>query len=601
MTEREKSVVLATLDVAAAGAAVCAVVRDAEGAVGGLRVEHLNETARRRLGAAAGEVIGATIPEALPALEGSELLASLCRCAQTGEPVELRRVAYAGAGPGGILVDSAFDVRAAMLDGALVVSWADAGTAVRDAARRARHADEIGRVYTLLSAASEAIVRIRDESALYAEICALAVDLAGLRLAWIGRLDDATGTVRPACWAGTGEDYVRGLRIRLDDADPSGRGPTATALRTGRAVVINDIEHEPRMAPWRDKALAHDFRSSAAFPLRVRGEVIGTLNLYAATADAFAARETRLFEQLAAEVGVAVEVLSHERARRDAEARYRELFEKAARGAYVTAPGHAAMLRDRLEWSDRITGALREGRLVVHSQPIVDLATGRVVQEELLVRMRSAEDPGRLIAAGSFLPAAERLGLMLEIDRLVLRRALALVRQGRRVQVNISAQSVGHPAIVEELVRGLADRVEDPGRLVFELTETAAIEDIETAAAFSHAVVAAGCSLALDDFGTGFGAMTYLRALPASILKIDRSFVRDLSTSEDDRAIVRTIVAIACERGLTTIGEGVEDTAALAALRELGVDLAQGYLLGRPGPVDEPGWVTPADASGGAT
>ena len=235
-------------------------------------------------------------------------------------------------------------------------------------------------------------------------------------------------------------------------------------------------------------------------------------------------------------------------------------------------------------WLGRIRDALDEDRLVLYAQPIVDLLTGQTVQHELLLRM-IGED-GEIIAPGEFLPAAERYGLISEIDRRVIRKAVAIAAGGVPAEFNLSARSLGDPAVLQELADAIAESGVDPSVLVVEVTETAFLGQTEAGRAFADRVRALGCRLALDDFGTGFSSLSYLKHLPADHLKIDMEFVRELTRSETDARVVRGIVGLAREFHQTTIAEGVEDEATLIMLREMGVDLAQGYLFGRPAPLD---------------
>jgi diguanylate cyclase (GGDEF)-like protein/PAS domain S-box-containing protein len=241
--------------------------------------------------------------------------------------------------------------------------------------------------------------------------------------------------------------------------------------------------------------------------------------------------------------------------------------------AYSGQNGHA------LNWVERIRTALDDDRLIVYSQPIVDVRTGKAVREELLVRM--LDDHGDKILPASFLPPAERFGLIHEIDLLVLTKAVELARRGRTVAVNVSALSLADPRYVcslEEAVRsGL-----DPSLFNFEITETAAVANMGDAADFARRIRDLGCSLSLDDFGTGFSSFTYLKHIPAQYLKIDIEFIHDLSRSPADQQLVRAIVAIAQGLGQKTIAEGVEDGETLALVRDLGVDYAQGYHVGKP-------------------
>jgi diguanylate cyclase (GGDEF)-like protein/PAS domain S-box-containing protein len=248
-----------------------------------------------------------------------------------------------------------------------------------------------------------------------------------------------------------------------------------------------------------------------------------------------------------------------------------------------TAVVYAGQNSQALTWVERIRSALDEKRLVVYSQPIVDLETGRVAREELLVRM---VDPyGDRIPPVSFLPAAERFGLIHEIDLLVLARAIELAKRGTSVAVNVSARTLIDPRYIATLERTFAAGL-DPGRFNFEITETAAVSNMSDAQEFANRIRELGCSLALDDFGTGFSSFTYLKHIPAQYLKIDIEFIRELKKNPSDQQLVQAIVAIAQGLGQKTVAEGIEDEETLSLVRELGVDYAQGFHLGRPEPTD---------------
>jgi diguanylate cyclase (GGDEF)-like protein/PAS domain S-box-containing protein len=240
--------------------------------------------------------------------------------------------------------------------------------------------------------------------------------------------------------------------------------------------------------------------------------------------------------------------------------------------------------RSRLEWVGHVRKAIDEQRLVLYSQPIVDMATGQPWTEELLVRML---DPatGRPISAGEFVPTAERFGLIRDLDHWVVKQALELVAGGRRVSANISASSIGDRDLTETVQRELRASGADPSLLTFEITETAATPAIESLRDFTNRVQQIGCGLSLDDVGTGFGSLTYLRHLPFTELKIDMQFVRGMLESNADAHIVESLVTIARGLGIHTVAEGVEDPALIERLRALGVDYGQGYYFGRPAPV----------------
>jgi PAS domain S-box-containing protein len=259
-----------------------------------------------------------------------------------------------------------------------------------------------------------------------------------------------------------------------------------------------------------------------------------------------------------------------------------------ARGVVVVfrdmTEAHAERERARLElealtWVGRIRDALDEDRLVLYSQPIVPL-TGGEPREELLVRMIGRN--GELIPPGTFLPAAEQYGLIGDIDRWVIGQAIVLAADGRTVHVNLSAQSVADRGLLASIERQLHQAGADPGNLVFELTETALMDDINTGERFAHGLAELGCAVALDDFGTGFGSFTYLKRLPVKVVKIDIEFVRNLTTNTSDQHLVKAMVNLAQGFGQQTVAEGVEDAQTLELLRGYGVDYAQGFHLGRP-------------------
>lgn len=197
-------------------------------------------------------------------------------------------------------------------------------------------------------------------------------------------------------------------------------------------------------------------------------------------------------------------------------------------------------------------------------------------------------EDGALIMPGAFLGLAERGGVIGAIDRWVLHRAFAMLRTeqeaGRRPRfsLNLSGPSVGDPEVLA-LIEAEMARLPDPhGALLLEVTETAAVVDIDRARGFAERLQALGCSLALDDFGSGYGSFAYLKQLPFDVLKIDGQFVRGLLDSAEDQAVVTALVTIAQALAKTTVAEFVEDEATLELLRTLGVDQAQGYFIGRP-------------------
>jgi PAS domain S-box-containing protein len=233
----------------------------------------------------------------------------------------------------------------------------------------------------------------------------------------------------------------------------------------------------------------------------------------------------------------------------------------------------------------RIRDVLASGRLALHAQPIVLLETGEVVQHELLLRVPGPD--GTLGGPVDFLADAERLGLSGDVDRWVVRRSLELAATGRAIELNLSAASLNDHRLLADIATWIDELGVDPATVCFEITETALIADEEAGRLFVSRLRDLGCQIALDDFGTGYGGFTYLKKLAVDFLKIDIEFVRDLTVNAASRHVVQAVVHLARSFGLQTVAEGVEDAESLTLLRELGVDFAQGYHLGRPAPLDE--------------
>lgn len=233
----------------------------------------------------------------------------------------------------------------------------------------------------------------------------------------------------------------------------------------------------------------------------------------------------------------------------------------------------------KLTWADRIREALEQQRIVVYAQPIFDLRNQCVAREELLVRMLDENDD--VIPPSSFLPTAERLGLIVDIDRMVLAKAIELAGRSRPIAVNVSGASLCEPALIAD-VRAAIDDGLNPGWLDFEITETAAITNMEHARHFARTVTAMGCGLGLDDFGTGFSSFSYLKELPVQHLKLDIEFIRELPHSPTDQKLVQAMVQFAKAFGQETVAEGIEDSETLAMVRAFEIDYAQGFHIGEP-------------------
>ena len=258
---------------------------------------------------------------------------------------------------------------------------------------------------------------------------------------------------------------------------------------------------------------------------------------------------------------------------------------------YRPLTGTPPRMSSRLAEAERVQCALTHDRLELLCQPILDLATNEVSQYELLLRLRTED--GHLLPPSAFLYVAERFGTILAIDAWVVRQAVGLIathaKAGRSLtlNVNISAKSIGNPQLVTVIDRALADSRIDPACLVFELTETAAIGNIDLAKSFTTELRRRGCRFALDDFGSGFGSFYYLKHLPFDYFKIDGDFIRGFGANPTDQLVVEAIVGIARGMGKKTVAEFVTDQAMTDRLRRSGIDYAQGFHIGMPRPIVE--------------
>lgn len=239
----------------------------------------------------------------------------------------------------------------------------------------------------------------------------------------------------------------------------------------------------------------------------------------------------------------------------------------------------------RMNWANRISQALEQGAFELHFQGVYRSADRQLSHVEALVRMQDATHSGQLITPGQFIPVAEKSGQILEIDRWVLRRSietLAAHPDLSALAVNISGRSIDEPRLPQYIQQLLEQHAVAPQRLIIELTETAAVSEMQDAQHFIEVLQHTGCHVSLDDFGSGFSTFSYLKYLGVQSIKIDGMFIRDLPNNPDNQAFVRAMVDVARGLGKSTVAEFVEDEATMAMLCELGVDFAQGYHLDRP-------------------
>lgn len=241
----------------------------------------------------------------------------------------------------------------------------------------------------------------------------------------------------------------------------------------------------------------------------------------------------------------------------------------------------------RNSWRERVRLALRQNQFTMHAQPIYELSEERVTRYELLLRL---SDGGSLLPPAKFVPMAEKLGMIGEIDQWVTTQAIQLLGHFEpdiQLQVNLSGRSLGDTRLLAEIERLIALHRVDPKRLTFEVTETALIRNLAEAHGFMKRLRDIGCQLALDDFGSGYGSFTYLRSLPFDIVKLDGQLVSGLMENEADQIITRNLVTMLDQLHIRTQAEFVEDSRVLDLLREYGVEFVQGYHVGVPRPVDD--------------
>jgi EAL domain-containing protein (putative c-di-GMP-specific phosphodiesterase class I) len=248
-----------------------------------------------------------------------------------------------------------------------------------------------------------------------------------------------------------------------------------------------------------------------------------------------------------------------------------------------------------MQWAERLPRALEEGRFQLFFQPIRPLGklreTSPADHYEVLIQLQG--DDGEMVPPGAFLPAAERYKLSESLDRWVISQLFHWLqehpqhlRQTQLCSINLSGPSLARDSFLGFVIAEMERTGVAPDKLCFEIPETVAIANLSNAKVFIEALKARGCLFALDDFGSGLSSFTYLKNLPVDILKIDGVFIKGILSDPLDQAMVKSINEIGHVMGKRTIAEFVENAEILGVLREIGVDYAQGYYVGRPQPLE---------------
>jgi len=257
---------------------------------------------------------------------------------------------------------------------------------------------------------------------------------------------------------------------------------------------------------------------------------------------------------------------------------------------YQSSDTELARRHDEMQWVSRLKDAINEDRLVLYYQDIVPVSPGSAKPRHFEVLVRMLDEAGKLTLPDRFLPAAESYNMITAVDRWVVEHSLAWHSahdERLLMSINLSGKSVTDPTFLEFISDKLAEYRINPADICFEITETAAVANLEMAAGFMQELRGLGCRFALDDFGSGLSSFAYLRTLPVNYLKIDGSFVRNIDTDQVNAAMVNAINQLGTVMGIKTIAEFVENDDIMSKLADIGVDYAQGYGVAKPRPLED--------------
>ncbi|GGK70393.1 bifunctional diguanylate cyclase/phosphodiesterase [Amphritea balenae] len=250
-------------------------------------------------------------------------------------------------------------------------------------------------------------------------------------------------------------------------------------------------------------------------------------------------------------------------------------------------------IKSDVSWQDKIRLAFNDDLFRLWFQPIINIDNHQICHYEVLLRLQMPD--GEIIPPGDFIPVAERTGLIWDIDKWVLTQSMMHLAQHNQrhkdqqitLAVNISAPSIQSPDFISLFLSLCATYKIRPQQLIIEITETAFLEDFESAQKILRQLAKHGCKIALDDFGVGFSSFSYLKQMPLTYVKLDGSYIREIVNSPQEQTFVRCLTEMVKGFDMLTIGEFVETPQIMQTLQELGVRYAQGYLIGKPGPATE--------------
>jgi len=261
---------------------------------------------------------------------------------------------------------------------------------------------------------------------------------------------------------------------------------------------------------------------------------------------------------------------------------------------YQTSDKKLALDHKELQWIGRINQALNEDLFILYVQPICELTDNEIVTDHYEILVRLQDSDGTIIPPGAFLPAVERFNLSLQLDLWVIKSAFDWIKKATLklikipfLSINLSGQNLGNRQLlvfINDLLESSSQQIKN--KICFEITETAAINNLTDARTFIAELKEQGVKFSLDDFGSGLSSFDYLKNLPVDFLKIDGQFVKNIENDAIDLALVRSINEIGHVMGKKTIAEFVENEQILEILSDLKIDYVQGYHLGKPRPID---------------